>query len=458
MEDVKVFLNQLDEANLKYELADAYYRGAPPEIFSNQKIEQALGIEDGQFKENFSAIPVEAMASRMRLNGFYVPGESGKKATEYLSQLWINSKMHTEINGCIRDWCKYGEGNIEIGITDEDEVDMCPVSVTISQMVYDPSDLRKKLFFGKLTTVPYDETQDVKLVTLKYSDRTERWIETYPDSNDYEPDFNYVDPETGIESWEYHDFGQVPAFHFRNETPFGSPEHLQAYGAQDQIVKIIMNEMGVIDYAGLPQRWRILEADTPEGTSNYGNPHELPQDYDEHTIDDGLANRGPGSMLVLPGGGSVGTFEAGSVEGFITAKEAALRSMAVLTNTPIRFFSDPGGQHPSGEALRAADARFKAKILSREEAYGFVLASAFAFALELAGFVVTEFPVVKWAPQAIDDSVDSLQIADMKVKLGIPKYHVLLELGYPEDLISSWGYSADDKPENVTDTTTTASQ
>ena len=435
-EHIKLFLDQLGEAQDRYDEADSYFRGVPEEVWSSPKLRAALGITGNEtaFKENYSAVPVKAMAARMNLSGFNVPGNDD--ATDFLSQLWTDSKMNLEFHGFLRDCCKYGEGFIEIDFADIDgqlTVDICPVDVKRAQLVYSPDDMREKLFFGKLNRIPsnYYGTPGafVNQVTLKYADRIEVWVQENPESENYLPQY-YVEDELGNDDWEDNPLGEVPAYHFRNETPFGVPEHIDTYGAQDQLVKIILNEMSVLQYVGLPARYTIMNDDATAGAA-FGVPGQGDAGLKK---DETKAPSPNPDDHVLIKGKATGTYAAADVTQLINAKKDIKESMAVLSDTPIRYFTDPGGAHPSGDSLRAADARFKAKILNRQEMYAETLAEVFKAALVLAGFVDTEEPVINWKPQIMEQDKSLFEIVKMKIDLGIPKYVAFLEAGYEEDL------------------------
>lgn len=437
-EHVKLFLDQLDTRLEAYDQADAYFRGVPEEVWSNPTLRRKLGITDNDsaFKENYSAVPVKAMAARMNLSGFNVPGDD--EASEFLSTLWTDSKMNLEFHGFLRDCCKYGEGFIEVDaavIDNEIIVDICPVDVKRAQVVYSPDDMREKLFFGKLNRIPsnYYGTPGayINQVTLKYADRIEVWVQENPESENYVPQF-FVEDELGNDDWEDNPLGEVPAYHFRNETPFGVPEHIDTYGAQDQLVKIVLNEMSVLQYVGLPARYTIMNDEATAG-STFGVPGQGDEGLTGKADNKPAPSPGPDDMVLIKGKGT-GTYAAGDVTQLINAKKDAKESMAVLSDTPIRYFTDPGGAHPSGDSLRAADARFKAKILNRQEMYAETLADVFKAALTLAGFEEFAEPVINWKPQIMEKDKSLFEIVKMKIELGIPKYTAFLEAGYEEDL------------------------
>lgn len=433
--DVMKFVHELHEANEHfYEPADAYFRGAPPEVFSNHKLANLLGVDSEDFHENYAAIPVKVMASRMNLSGFSVPKDEVK--TALLETIWQNASMHLEFPGFIRDTMKYGDGYLEVALNPDGTADVCPANTRTSRMIYSLEDSRKKEFFGKLGTTQIEvlgKTKTVPMAELKYADRMEYWVHVNPEKEDsWEP---YLEEE-----WVVTDYLEVPAFHFRNETPYGISEHYDAYGAQNQIIKIIANLMGVIDFAGLPERWALLDSTNPSDSSTYGGPGvNSVNDVGE----DDYADYGPGGLNLIKAK-ATGTYEVANVEQFIKSKESALSSMSSLTDTPMRFFADPSGQHPAGDSLRAADLPLRRKIDSRQKTYGLTLAEALTFALNIMQVPQEELVVVRWEPQLVEVDKELLEAAEKKVALGVPQRQILLELGYSETQVDAWGFTEDD--------------
>ena len=122
-----------------------------------------------------------------------------------------------------------------------------------------------------------------------------------------------------------------------------------------------------IDFLGWPQRYALLELADAAGSAEFS---DFDQDQPDATItsdtgrDSGL-RAAPGELWTLRAK-SVGEFNAADPKGFIDIWSQCVVAISASTFTPMRFFSDPGGQHPSGDSLRAADLQLKAKIRSRQ--------------------------------------------------------------------------------------------
>lgn len=442
MQDAELFYRELMGAQTSYLKADAYFRGAPPEIIANPKLRALLGIDTDEFNENYSAIPVKVLASRINLAGFEVP--DNPTGSEELRRVWEESLMHLEFEGFIRDTLKYGDGYLEVWIKDDGSVDIVPAPTATSRMLYFAGDLRVKLLFGTLEYITITDNitglpVEVPLATLKYADRIERWYKESPKPESaWLPYYTETEDELGEEEgWEINPFGEVPAFHFRNETPYGTPAHIDAYGSQNQIVKVIANLMGVIDFAGLPERWALLDSTNPQDMSSFGTPGvDLGNDFSDSSVSTGL-----GGMSLIKAR-QTGTYEVAKTSEFLAVKESALKSMSALTDTPMRFFADPSGQHPSGDSLRAADMPLKHKIRQHEFMYGYTLSEALGFAMEILG-IDGDLPVIRWQPQSVEIDSELAEVLEMKLRLGIPQKQIFLELGYTDEQIAGWELSRD---------------
>jgi len=239
----------------------------------------------------------------------------------------------------------------------------------------------------------------------------------------------------------------VPVFHFRNDRPYGQPEHKGFYGPQDAINKLIVSHMAGVDYQSFPQRWALIEGD--------GDTSEAADvDEDEFTFridgEDGTSTTGtrdsegrsqfssdPGSLWYMTGVKGVGHFEIADPDVFLKPMERYLRFGAQITTTPLRMFDYERAQLPSGQSQSQADGPFVKKVRNRQLSYGGEWQDLFTFALRIMGIEDIEVMVL-WAPPQTVDDADGWQTIGLKLAAGVPFDQVMREAGYQDDEIKTW--------------------
>jgi hypothetical protein len=153
-------------------------------------------------------------------------------------------------------------------------------------------------------------------------------------------------------------------------------------------------------------------------------------------------------VWTLRGFKQVGQFDAAQPAVFYDPIGFNIRSIAVLTTTPLHLF-DPSGEQPSGQSIRAQDAPFVEKIKDRQEGATDSWQDSQGFALHLVGFADPVVDVRWHAAETVDDK-DSWETAQIKSGLGVPQRQLLLEAGYSDDQVEAWLESPTDDAAELT--------
>jgi len=287
-------------------------------------------------------------------------------------------------------------------------------------IIYDEENPRVKKYAIKV----WESTSPLGLKTIKlnayYPDRIEKY-ETYGSTEmvvlSSSTNFSLV--EVVENPW-----GVVPVFHFRTEKQYGRPEHIDAYGPQDAINKLIATHMYTVDYQGAPQRYAL---------SSGGNSAEYEDFQDDSSKRDnfGTLQNGPGQLWYLNGVNAVGQFPPADHKAFTEPAKEYVRAMASLTSTPLHYFEKTGNV-PSGEALRTAEAPLMKKVNDRQQSFGSAWRDLFRFVLQIEG--ISEDVAVRWKHVESIDSLDQWEVAIKKSLVGMPIEQILLEIGYDEEL------------------------
>lgn len=463
-DDLWVGLEALREARPAYVQAAAYYDDDVPEVFASARFRRALQRTGMEFGKPFIAMVVDAVVSRLKIAAVTSPH---RDQAEALKQVWDANKMRRESLQVHRWVSMYGDAYLIVLPVLDDAgntigVDMFGNDPLTVRTIYDAENPREAAFTIKRWCEPVGLTQTVHRAELYYPDgRAERWTTKVDSAGTVAADWHPWLPEPIVEddgtviepdddAWIMQAAPGLPVFHFRNDQPYGVPEHRRGYGAQNSINKLDNTHMGTVDYQGWPQRYAL----TDTATTDTGDLE--PSDFDDDmfppdpaagptdTGDDSSLKGGPGEVMLLRGFKQVGQFDAADPAVFFDPIEFNVRAMGVLTTTPLHLF-DPSGEQPSGQSLRAQDAPFTEKVEERQEEYSDTWDEGYSFALTLLGFTDPSVDVRWHAAQTLDDK-ESWETAKVKSDLGVPLRQIHLEAGYGEDQVQSWLESQTDDP------------
>lgn len=446
-DDLMQGLHDLEEARPDYDKAWEYWRSEAPESFDSPVWRRLLAKSSGRYRVNIAKIPIVALADRLKVSGVVavtVDGALDEEADPVLQErVWAANKLLLQNKRLIRNALIYGDVYRFVWPGDEDG--SCRVhynSPTTTRAVYDDDDE---------LTIRYVVRRFVKdgqtTATLLYPDRLERGWVLKEGADPEEPkswDRPIPDDREARALMDVpHDYGRVPVFHFRTDLPFGVPEHEDAWGAQDAYNKLTATLAHVAERAGLPDRYLLAEPNAALNGMGVDNPDwDDDGDADETTRDNTRVRTGPGEVSVFEGIKAAGEWGAAQPAGFTGPADWFAAEMAKVTRTPSRY-ADPGGQHPSGAALRAADAPLDAKTEDRQDYLTDELEAEAAFALKVCGLDDRRVSV-RWKPAGIVDDVDTWQIVAAKVAAGVPQQVALTETGlYDPDTVGQWMQDAE---------------
>lgn len=432
-----------------YARANAYDEGSRAEVFAHPAIARALAKAGVRFNINIARRPIDAVMDRLDIaavtvvedepaeEGEPTPDTPGDTATDVLiEQVMKPNELDIELPGAVRKALAYGDGYLLVWPgEDEGSVDVFFEAPTYSRLFYDPEYPRRKLFFAKC----WEDADRIRL-TVYFSDRVERWV-TLPKTRgdrpgDWQPYTDDVDDDADDAHIVPNPYGVVPVFHLRpNDRPYGRPEHLDVFGAQDAITKLLATMMDTVDYHGAPQRYALTGRRTTDDVTDI-----FDEDDDETAAprsDISSLRSGPGELWLLRNVDAIGQLAPGDVDAFLKPATFYLRMASAVSATPMRYF-EATGVMPSGAATRADEAPLLKKCERHEKNFGAVITDALEFAMRILGYDVEV--AIRWAPgQSIDD-LEGWQTANEKIKAGVPVRQALLEAGYSAEQVDGWLY------------------
>lgn len=412
--DMKKALDMIRDKRNFYLTAEAYYEGTQTEVFTNPSWYRLLSVNGNDFRFNFSRTVVDSVLNRLEIANITANTEV---ASQKISDIWQMNDLQIDADEIHRRTLVFGSAYAIVWTDINGEITVDYNSPLTTVMIYDDENPRLKKFAAKLwqTEDPNDYTKKIARLNMYYPDR----IEKYQMSGEIENVVSvtgFVLVDTVENPW-----GEVPVFHFRTTKPYGRPEHVDAYGPQDAINKLVVTHMNTVDYQGAPQRYAL---------SGGGNSAEF-EDFNEDGTEAenlGMLKNGPGELWYLKGVSKVGEFAPADHKVFTEPVRDFVRSMASITNTPLHYFERTGSV-PSGESLRTAEAPLLKKVEDRQISFGSTWADMFRFILKIDNEQEPDVQV-DWKAVESMDSLDAWEVAVKKRIVGVSLEQVLVEMGY----------------------------
>lgn len=442
----------ITERQDRIDLAESMYTGSGEEVFANPRIQRLLNSLNVSGIEGFAyaAVPVDAVAGTLKLLPPVVidatsgkPHDVGQKA---LDDLWRRNQLGPELRSLLHRVCLHGDAylhvwpvyddDIEPGMEDDEApagraastVDIIVNGAKTTLAVYD-AEAPLSIAYVIRTWVERGTTR----ANLHYSDHVEKWRLTDGEADPDKPES--WEPVPGADDIPTAD-GEISFHHFRNDRPYGRPEHERAYGPQRVISKLWASLAAVIDYLIAPTRYYLADPkmDDPHQSilsADYPEVDDDPQDPQESAL-----RSDPNAVWKLYGSGA-GQFEPANPDNLLRPLERAIQAASELTEIPRHRFGWPGAEPPSGAAVRALDRALLDKGQARRESLGPTLEAALEHALSLMGIDDVRVSV-RWAPASQVTDLEGWQIIAAKIASGVPVRTCLVEAGYLPEQVDAW--------------------
>lgn len=439
MSDLTIAVQTILDTQQHYQQAENYYNGTVPEFFASRSVAKELEKLGDPNRVNFAATPVNAVANRLEVTGVATISEPARIVVD---QVWQQNNLELELTQLINRTLVFGSAYL-ICWPDSDGTTQIYYNSPLSMvMLYEPENPRQPKGAAKLWSVTVDGKPRTR-VNLYYSDRIEKYLSTSErlpmtvKDTDFEP---FIDEQTDETGSVANPFGQIPVFHFTTGVDqYGRPEHINAYGPQDMITKMLVSQMASVEHYGFPTRWMLRDA------NSVSNPVS---DVDDDADD--VLDSAPGQVWDLAGITKVGQFDAAKPDTYIAPYREYVRAMAAVTDTPLHYFENTH-TNVSGESLRAAEAPLVKKVRTRQLAIGHTLRQMFVFVLKMNN--IAEDVQIQWRQIESIDTKEQWEIAYKKLQAGLPVEQILLEQGYDTELVAQWKKDGLLQTEPITSTT-----
>jgi hypothetical protein len=414
MSNIKKALDMITDRRNHYLVAESYYSGVQREIFTNDVWLKLFRQDNTHFRFNFAKTVVDAVSNRLEIAN--ITGMTPEANAE-IAKVWENNQLELDSSEIHRNALLYGDSYAIVWTDSFGQTTVDYNSPLTTVVVYDDENPRLKKYAAKLWQTEDVQGKKIAKLNMYFADRIEKY-----------ESFGEIENVVSASSFKLvgvveNPWGQVPVFHFRTTKQYGSPEHVDAYGPQDAINKLMATHMVTVDYQGAPQRYAL---------SSGGNGAEYEDFNESGTVDENLGRlkNGPGELWYLNGVSKVGEFAPADHKVFTEPVREFVRSMASITSTPLHYFEKTS--IPSGESLRTAEAPLQKKVRDRQVSFSAAWKELFQFALSMSG--IKSDVDVKWEPAESLASLDAWEVAVKKRVVGVTLEQVLIEMGYDQEI------------------------
>lgn len=436
----------LDASRPAYERADSFYDGTVSEVYASRKVKRLLAKAGypGMDSFNFAHIPVDAVADKLYLNSL-TSGDDNADAL--IEDLWDVNELGLEAPILHRNVCKFGDAYMFVWPSaDPDGQDITGVDMIVEdpltvRVFYDAVNPRKKTFAIK-SWCEGSTSDRFTYAFLYYPDRVERWYHKGTVTKASKAGADRWEPYTadGQDSVIENPLGFVPFYHFRTDRPYGVPEHINAYGPQLTLNKLITSHVSSIDYQSFPQRYTLAETGTSgpnyqQGEVDPFSPEDANSDPEAVTTASQL-EADPGTVWDFRDIKAVGQFEAANAATFLEPFDRYVKALSQTTDTPFHYF-DSTGDAVSGEARRQTNDLFHSKVSARQMSLGFTWGQLYVDVLGFLGVFVERVDAV-WRPVTPAESLTDPESMQLKRDLGVPNDVLLVEMGYAATQVEEW--------------------
>lgn len=450
--DLARALKLIEDMRPEYERRQAMYNGTAREYATSPALRSIIDKSAEAHPLGFAHIPCDAVVDKATFQGFTAADDATKaRLSEIVDALDLTDDLddwHTKL-GYFGDYYAIVDPADETETGAATSLSVSGSSPLTTVAVYSKRDASRMLYGAKAWRSGEGATAQWSAI-LYYNDET-LLLETPQGTSEGDKADAYgpLLDETGEpDSWRVpHDGGRPLLVHYAiGSKPYGTPLHAKAFGAQDAITKISAVNLATVDAQGFPSRYALadplaaIDDDIDEDFGTDG-PDTAAADRDGLTTATSGASRlrdVPGTIKLLRGIKSVGTFEAAQPDGFLKNLDWYVRAMAVQTGTPL-FEFDLGGEQPSGESRRRASLRLNKRVEKFAQRVGRGHVALADTMLAVLGVDPAEAGVgVTWAPIETETDADGLELVAAKIANGVPVSVALLEAGYSPEEVAAW--------------------
>ena len=427
--DIKWALEQFQARARAYDLAASYYDGKHRFMAASERFRQSFDLLFTRLSCNLCPAVVDAVRDRLKLTGFTAEQQSDEITNSILAVQRFN-RFDVRAGRVHLNSLKLGDAYVIVWPDKDNNPVFYPNEARKVVVEYDGDVPGRVVRAARL----WKHSDGRVRLNLYFPDRTEKYATSRREDdnltilltpNSFQP---YAEESDGPGRFNSaivrNPYGIVPVFHFPNNADigeYGQSELANVYASQDALNKSLINVIVGSEQAAKVPRWATgLTVQENPVTGKKENPFKN---------DDFFATETEGAKF--------GQFQPADITQLLEEKRSWQTDIAIITGTPLHYFSPNGGTPPSGEALKTAEARLTAKVYDRQVMFGNAWEGAMQFALEIMGYGGVKLDAI-WEDTTPRDETSVITNAiSMKEKAGGSARQVWRERGYSEKEIDA---------------------
>ena len=400
-----------------------YYDGRHRLAFSSEKFRQAFGGMFAAFADNFIPLVVNSVEQRLNVEGFR-HGDDPRSDRDAWN-IWQRNDLDANSQLAHSEALTTGDGFAIVWADDSGQPRITIESPRDVVVAFKPGDRTCRK--AALKRWRDDDGWHATLFTPEAVYKFER---ANDDKGEWKPDIDTSEPWPLVNP-----LGVVPVVPLTNDpslvSPYGRSEFVNVIPQQDAINKLAADLLVASEYIAFPQRY-VTGLELPE--DEHGNvkaPFQV-------ALDKLLVAEDPNARF--------GTLSAGDLDNYVKGMEFFIQNIATQTATPPHYFY-LGGNFPSGDAIKSAEAGLVAKARRKMRFFGEsweeVMRLAFKVQGDPRGDVVNGETI--WADPEFRSEAELADALVKRATIGVPRQQLWEDAGYSQTQISRFhAMEADD--------------
>jgi hypothetical protein len=411
-DDIAWALNTLASKKFEHQLYHAYLRGEHRLTYATKDYREAFKLLLEGLRCNVCPAVVSALTDRLDIKDFTVNGTTDQASWD----TWEQARMAAVANRTHKEAIACGDAFINVwpdvkGIAQ-------PYVHSVLEVCHRVDPERRNII--TLAAKLWRDGKRYRL-TLYYPDRLERYVtksDIQSGTTLMPSSFTFYTGDTSGYEVE-NTYNRVPMFHFAFDSDTygrGNAELRDVIPVQDALNKALADQVVAEEFAAFPQRYMMgVELD-----------------------DDAQVLAGIQRILsVAAPDAKAGSFPATDLKQYQTVIEGYYQALCVMKGIPPHYFH-MGGDFPSGEALRTAEARLVKRVIDTQLDFGDVWAQVVAFMQQVNTGRLVDNVVTTWmSAQSRAETEEITNIATKVKDLGVTVEQGQRELGYTDMQIAA---------------------
>lgn len=405
-------ISELDKRQANLMRLSDYYDGKHRLAFASQKFLQAFGGLFSSFADNFIPLVVDAAAQRLHVQGFR--NGDDPKADKDAWDIWQRNGLDAASQLGHVESLKKGDAFAIVWARKDGTPKVTLETPEQCIVGFEPGDRSERVAGLKRWT-----DSAGKHAVLMFPAGIFRFLWSEANGGSWGPEPGYDFPMNNP-------LGVVPMVPLTNrprlDSAFGTSEFLNVIGIQDAINKIVADMMIASEYVAFPQRYVTGLELEEDDQGNAKTPYQLAVDK---------------FLVAEDSNASFGTLAAGDTLNHIKQIEMLIQHVATQTYTPPHYFN-VGGNLPSGDAIKAAEAGLTAKVRDKMVILGEAWEEVIRLCFKVTGDPrsdITNGETIWKDPEFRSES----ELADALVKraaIGVPRQQLWEDAGYTQSQIA----------------------